>query len=68
MPSTPYQVVKKSELKAGDFAIVICVGGVGIYGAKIAKIFGAKVLAIDVDDQKLEIAKMNGGRRGAQYP
>lgn len=58
--STPYQVVKKSELKAGNFAIVIGVGGVGIYGAQIAKIFGAKVLALDISDEKLEIAKNNG--------
>ncbi|MCC6885999.1 MAG: 6-hydroxycyclohex-1-ene-1-carbonyl-CoA dehydrogenase [Ignavibacteria bacterium] len=58
--STPYQVIKKSELDPGDFAIVIGVGGVGIYGALIAKILGAKVLAIDVDDTKLELAKSNG--------
>lgn len=58
--STPYQVMKKSELQAGDLAIVIGVGGVGIYGAQIAKIFGAKVLALDINDEKLEIAKKNG--------
>lgn len=58
--STPYQVVKKSELKDGDLAILIGVGGVGIYGALIAKIFGAKVLALDINDEKLNIAKENG--------
>lgn len=58
--STPYQVVKRSELQAGDFAIVIGVGGVGIYGAQIARIAGAKVLAIDISDEKLEIALGNG--------
>ncbi|MFI5150021.1 MAG: 6-hydroxycyclohex-1-ene-1-carbonyl-CoA dehydrogenase [Bacteroidia bacterium] len=58
--STPYQVIKKSELVKGDFAIVIGVGGVGIYGAQIAKIFGAKVLALDISDDKLGIAKQNG--------
>ena len=58
--STPYQVIKKSGLEAGDFAIVIGVGGVGIYGAQIAKIFGATVLAIDINDAKLSIAKTNG--------
>jgi len=58
--STPYQVVKKSELEAGDFAIVIGVGGVGIYGAQIAKVFGAKVLALDISNDKLEIARLNG--------
>lgn len=58
--STPYQVIKKSELEPGDFAIVIGVGGVGIYAALIAKISGAKVLAIDIDDEKLSLAKQNG--------
>lgn len=58
--STPYQVLKKSELKEGDLAIVIGVGGVGLYGALLAKIMGAKVLAIDISDKKLEQAKNNG--------
>lgn len=58
--STPYQVVKKSELEPGDLAIIIGTGGVGIYGALIAKIMGAKVLAIDINDEKLAIAKSNG--------
>jgi 6-hydroxycyclohex-1-ene-1-carbonyl-CoA dehydrogenase len=58
--STPYQVVKKSEIEKGDLAIVIGVGGVGIYGAQIAKIFGAKVVALDVNDEKLAIAKNHG--------
>lgn len=58
--TTPYQVIKKSKLEPNDFAIVIGVGGVGIYGALISKIMGAKVLAIDIDDQKLNTAKENG--------
>lgn len=58
--STPYQVVKKSELEKGDLAIVIGVGGVGIYGALIAKIMGAKVIALDISDEKLEVAKNSG--------
>ena len=58
--TTPYQVIKKSELEAGDFAIVIGVGGIGIYGALLAKTFGAKVLAIDISDEKLNTAKSNG--------
>lgn len=58
--STPYQVVKKSGLKENDFAIVIGVGGIGIYGVQIAKIMGAKVLALDISDDKLNTAKTNG--------
>lgn len=57
--STPYQVIQKSELQEGDFAIIIGVGGVGIYSALLAKIAGAKVLAIDIDNEKLNIAKNN---------
>ncbi len=58
--STPYQVIKKSELEKGDLAIVIGVGGVGVYGALISKIIGAKVLAIDINDEKLQQAKKKG--------
>lgn len=58
--STPYQVIKKSELEPGDFAIVIGIGGVGVYAALIAKIMGATVLAMDIDDEKLGSAKQNG--------
>ena len=58
--STPYQVMKKAEIEQGDLAIVIGVGGVGIYGAQIAKIFGAKVIALDVNEEKLAIVKENG--------
>ena len=58
--STPYQVIKKSELQKDDLAIVIGVGGVGIYGALIAKIMGAKVLAIDINDEKLANARSHG--------
>jgi 6-hydroxycyclohex-1-ene-1-carbonyl-CoA dehydrogenase len=52
--STPYQVIVKSGLKTGDLAIVIGVGGIGGYAALLARIFGAKVLAIDIDQAKLD--------------
>jgi len=51
--STPYQVIVKSSLMEGDFAIVIGVGGIGTYAAQLAHIMGGKVLAIDIDDKKL---------------
>jgi len=52
--STPYQVMVKSEIKEGDFAVIIGVGGVGIYAAQLAKIFGGKVLALDISQEKLD--------------
>jgi 6-hydroxycyclohex-1-ene-1-carbonyl-CoA dehydrogenase len=52
--STPYQVVLKSEIQDGDFAVIIGVGGVGIYAAQIANIMGGKVLALDISQDKLD--------------
>lgn len=52
--STPYQVMVKSKIQKGDFAVIIGVGGVGIYGAQLAKIFGGKVLALDISQEKLD--------------
>jgi 6-hydroxycyclohex-1-ene-1-carbonyl-CoA dehydrogenase len=52
--STPYQVIVKSGLQPGDLALVIGVGGIGIYAAQVAKIMGGKVVAIDVAQEKLD--------------
>jgi|TARA_B100001079_G_scaffold60126_2_gene50882 6-hydroxycyclohex-1-ene-1-carbonyl-CoA dehydrogenase len=52
--STPYQVMVKSGIHEGDFAIIIGVGGVGIYATQIAKIFGGKVVALDISKDKLD--------------
>jgi 6-hydroxycyclohex-1-ene-1-carbonyl-CoA dehydrogenase len=40
--------------KNGDLAVFIGVGGVGGFGAQLAKSVGAAVVAIDVDPQKLD--------------
>jgi len=61
--STPYQVVKKSGLKAGDFAVLIGVGGIGLYAAQIATMTGAVVLALDLDDRKLKQVRQAGVER-----
>ncbi len=58
--STPYQVIQKSGLREGDFAIVIGVGGVGLYGAQLARIAGAKVLALDISQQRLDFLSLAG--------
>ncbi len=58
--STPYQVVEKSELQPGDFAIVIGVGGIGTYGAQITQVKGATVLALDISEEKLDMVKTAG--------
>lgn len=58
--TTPYQAVRRAGVKPGSLAIVIGAGGVGGYCVQIANAFGAKVVAIDVDDDKLEAISANG--------
>jgi 6-hydroxycyclohex-1-ene-1-carbonyl-CoA dehydrogenase len=51
--TTPYQAVRRAGVEPGSLAIVVGVGGVGGYCVQIARAFGAQVVAIDVDDDKL---------------
>ena len=52
--TTPYQAIIEAGLTDRDLAVFIGVGGVGGFGALLAKSFGAAVVAIDVDQQKLD--------------
>jgi 6-hydroxycyclohex-1-ene-1-carbonyl-CoA dehydrogenase len=60
--TTPFQAVKSSGLTADDLAICVGVGGIGIHGVQIAAAVGAKVIALDVDDQKLQLAQAHGAQ------
>ena len=60
--STPFMAVRRANVKDGDVAIVIGSGGIGIYAVQAAAASGAKVVAIDVDPAKLELAKSFGAR------
>ncbi len=53
--TTPYQAIVDAGLTDQDTAIFIGVGGVGGFGAQIAKALGAMVIAIDIDPAKLEM-------------
>jgi 6-hydroxycyclohex-1-ene-1-carbonyl-CoA dehydrogenase len=52
--TTPYQAIIEAGLTENDLAVFVGVGGVGGFGALLAKSFGAAVVAIDVDQQKLD--------------
>ena len=58
--TTPYQAIVRSGLGAGDLAIVVGVGGVGTYAVQIAAAMGARVVAIDVDDARLDLLARHG--------
>ena len=58
--TTPYQSVQRSGLKAGEVAIIVGTGGIGTYAVQIAKAVGAFVVALDIDDAKLERIRSHG--------
>lgn len=58
--TTPFQAVKNSGLSEGELAIFIGVGGIGGFGVQIAQAIGATVVAIDIDERKLEMCKRYG--------
>jgi 6-hydroxycyclohex-1-ene-1-carbonyl-CoA dehydrogenase len=58
--TTPYQAVKSSGLSQGDVAIFVGIGGIGGFGVQIAKALGATVVAIDVDQRRLQLLSKFG--------
>jgi 6-hydroxycyclohex-1-ene-1-carbonyl-CoA dehydrogenase len=58
--TTPYQSVLRSGLAAGELAVVIGVGGVGLYLVQHARNVGAHVVAIDIDPARLTAAREQG--------
>lgn len=63
--STAFHSLKRARVNVGDTVAIYGVGGVGIHAVQLAsKVFEAgMVIAIDVSDKKLELAK----RLGADY-
>ena len=58
--TTPYQAVRRAGVGPGSLAVVVGAGGVGGYCVQIARASGATVVAIDVDDAKLEAIAAHG--------
>ena len=58
--TTPYQAVRRAGVVPGSLAVVVGAGGVGGYCVQVASAFGAKIVAIDVDDDKLAAISGHG--------
>jgi 6-hydroxycyclohex-1-ene-1-carbonyl-CoA dehydrogenase len=58
--TTPYQAVRRAGVVPGSLAVVVGAGGVGGYCVQVARAFGASVVAVDVDDRKLEAIAAHG--------
>jgi propanol-preferring alcohol dehydrogenase len=58
---TSYGAVKNATLRPDDNVVIVGTGGLGLMAIQLAKaITGARIIAMDLDDQKLEVAKRNG--------
>jgi len=58
--TTPYEAISRAEVSVDDLVIVVGAGGIGGFGVQIAAAFGATVVAIDIDDERLALAKEHG--------
>lgn len=57
---TVYRGLKETQAKAGDWVAIVGVGGLGHLAIQYAKVMGLNVAAIDIDDEKLRLAKICG--------
>ncbi len=52
---------ERAKINPHDTVMLIGAGGgVGIHGVQVAKLFGARIIAVDVSDEKLDLAKQWG--------
>jgi len=59
--STPLHAVRtQGRLRLGETAVIVGIGGLGIHTLQLAVNLGARVIAVDIDDRKLAVAKSFG--------
>jgi len=59
--STPFHAVRnRGRVMGGEWVAVFGCGGVGIHAVQSAAAFGASVIAVDIDDRKLRLARELG--------
>lgn len=57
---TTYKGLKQTKAKKGDWVVIIGIGGLGHVALQYAREFGFRTIAIDLDEQKLELARQLG--------
>ena len=61
--ATPYHAIRLLCIKPGDWVVIYGMGGLGMCAVQVANVNGARVIGVDLFDQKLKIAK----ELGAEY-
>ena len=57
---TTYKGLKETEAKPGEWVVISGVGGLGHVAVQYAKAMGLKVAAVDIAEDKLELARETG--------
>ena len=58
---TAYGAIRNAKLKPFDNVVIVGTGGLGLMAIQLAKaVTGARIIAMDIDDKKLEVAKKEG--------
>jgi 6-hydroxycyclohex-1-ene-1-carbonyl-CoA dehydrogenase len=58
--TTPYEAMLRAEVGPDDLVVVVGAGGIGGFGVQIAAAYGASVVAVDVDEERLALAVAHG--------
>lgn len=61
---TTYKGLKETEAKPGEWVVISGIGGLGHVAVQYAKAMGLHVAAVDVDDEKLALARSLGADVG----
>ncbi|KKE79772.1 MULTISPECIES: zinc-dependent alcohol dehydrogenase family protein [Bacillaceae] len=57
---TGFHGISRSNIKPGEWLVVNGTGGVGLSAVQVGSAVGAQVIAVDVDDKKLDMARKEG--------
>lgn len=57
---TVYKGLKEAETKPGQFMVISGIGGLGHVAVQYAVAMGMRVIAVDIADDKLQLAKQHG--------
>jgi 6-hydroxycyclohex-1-ene-1-carbonyl-CoA dehydrogenase len=58
--TTPFEAIDRAAVGPDDITVFVGAGGIGGFGVQIAAALGASVVAIDIDEARLELASTHG--------
>ena len=58
--TTPFEALERAAVGPDDLAVFVGAGGIGGFGIQIAAARGASVVAIDVDQERLDLVSSHG--------